>query len=240
MTTLALDTAAKSATKRTEALLSKAQAIAGMLFFVFLVMHLGNALLGVFGAETYNHYQNALRRVYQQPIIEFLLVIIPLATHATAGLWLHLLRKNRPTTRALRYRLQTWAGFFLLSFVFVHMLATRGVGWWFDVATGFESVAFSLWWMPAYFYPYYLLLFSTGLYHGWMGLQTLLARARLLAPGAWLQSTKYLLIIGALSCSAALLSFGGVLGDTPDPRDSDYARTYAELFSIALSTTPEQ
>jgi len=230
MTTLTLDTAAISSHKRTEALLSRAQAIAGVLFLVFLIMHLGNALLGVFGADTYNHY-----------ILEFLLVIGPLITHGIAGVWLHFLRKKRPgrpTTRhrALRYRLQTWAGFFLLSVVFVHMLATRGISWWFNVASGFESVAFSLWWVPAYFYPYYLALFSAGLYHGWMGLQTLLTHARILAPGTLHKSTKYLMIIGAMGCGAALLSFGGLLGGAADPRNSDYARTYAELFTIDLSS----
>ena len=243
MTTLEAPTATKSDSRRTEALLSRAQAIAGSLFFVFLVMHLSNALLGVFGADTYNSIQTTLQRIYQQPVVEVLLVIAPLTTHAVAGVWLYLLRKNSRNRRSLRHRLQTWAGFFLLAVVFVHMLNTRGVGWWYNAATSFDSVAFTLWWVPGFFYPYYLLLFCAGLYHGYTGVQILLARTRLLAPDQFgvsgdsrlmPQSTKYLLLIGAIGCSAALLSFGGVLNEIGDPRDSDYAQTLARLYSINL------
>jgi|GEM_PF-1216273 len=219
-----------------ESRLIRAQAIAGALFFVFLLMHLSNTVLAAVGAELYDGYQNVLQRVYQQPLIELGLVIFPLVVHAVAGVWLYVLRRTRRGRRALEYRLQSWAGLFLLVVVVNHALATRGVGYWFDAAPGFAGVSFSLWWLPAVFYPYYFLLFVAGLYHGALGVTMLLQRSGLVRVGKvkWLPLT--LAVVGSLSAIIALLGFGGVLFEIHDPTDNDYARVYAELLGISLAT----
>lgn len=225
----------KAQAKNSEAALVKAQAVAGALFFVFLVLHLSNTLLAGFGAETYNSYQRAVRTIYQHPILELVLVVGPLIVHIISGLWLYLLRKKWQINQTLRYRVQTWAGLFLVLVVFGHMLATRGISFWYGAFPEFQGVAFSIWWIPGYFYPYYFLLFMAGLYHGSMGAATLLRR------GGIIQSTssKWLPFcvgtFGTAGVIAALLGFGGVLFEIDDPRDNDYARQYSEIFNIDLS-----
>ena len=214
--------------------LVKVQAFAGALFFLFLVMHLCNTLVAPFGAEAYNSVQLLLQKVYQHPALELSLVVVPLLSHAVAGLWLYVLRRRWRVTRPIRYRLQTWAGLFLLLVVIGHALATRGVAYWFDAVPGFQGVAFSLWWMPGYFYPYYFLLFMAGLYHGVTGVQQIRRR---MGGSSGTVRVGYSLTgyaIAAVFVTAALLSFGGQLVEIADPRDSDYARQYSEFFGIDL------
>ena len=134
---------------------------------------------------------------------------------------------------ALKYRVQSWAGFFLLFVVFGHALATRGISFFYGVVPGFEGVSFSLWWVPAYFYPYYFLLFIAGLYHATMGISGLLKRR------GFKQAARLPVVVsalGAIGVSLALLGFGGVLFEIDDPRDNDYARQYSELMDIDLQT----
>lgn len=229
-------TATKTQILTIESTLIKAQATAGALFFIFLVLHLSNTLLAAFGPEVYNIYQRSIRQIYQHPVIELVLVTGPLVTHVISGVCLYRLRKKWQLKPCLRARIHTWSGFFLLTVVFGHMFATRGVSYWYGAFAEFEGVSFSLWWMPGYFYPYYFLLFMAGLYHGTVGAATLLKRAGF----AQVANAKSMLFIvqtlGAIGVCFALLGFGGVLSEIHDPRDNDYARQYSELLNIDLST----
>lgn len=223
-----------SPSRRFEARLVQVQAIAGGLFFIFLVLHLVNTALAVFGPEVYNGFQRWVQPVYQHPVLELLLVLGPLVTHAIVGVWLALISKRRNSLRPLRYRLQSWAGFFLLAVVFGHVLATRGVGYFYGAVPGFAGVSFSIWWQPVYFYPYYFLLFMAGAYHGTMGVGAVLRRLGMqpVILSGWQRGAAMLL--GASLVSGSLLAFGGVLFEIEDPRDNDYARQYGEFFSIDL------
>lgn len=220
--------------KNIEAKLVRAQAIAGSLFFIFLIMHLGNTLLAALGPEYYDNIQRILQTVYQQPLIELGLVIIPLLTHAIAGVWLYSLRRKRRRGRQLRYQLQSWAGLFLLLVIFGHVLATRGVGFWLDAAPGFSGVSFSLWWMPAVFYPYYFLLFMAGLYHGTMGMTTLSRRTGMGRAASNHKLVFWVTALGTIGATLALLGFGGFLFDIHDPTDNDFARAYGKLLNVNL------
>lgn len=215
----------------TEKYLIRAQAVAGVLFSVFLALHISNTLLASFGPEVYNSYQRVIQRFYQHPVFEILFILAPLFTHVVAGVWLYSIRKKWRRTLAFRYRLQSWAGFFLLLVVFGHVIATRGISFLYGAVPGFEGVSFSLWWVPAYFYPYYFLLFMAGLYHGTMGVSVLLKRLGY-SPAAHLPILVSTL--GAIGVSFALLGFGGVLFEIDDPTDNDYARRYGELMGLDL------
>jgi len=225
----------QSRAKDIEARLTRVQAIAGGLFLIFLVLHLSNTVLAGLGPETYNSFQRTVRVIYQQPLLELLLVVFPLLSHAIAGVWLYVIRKKRRAKRGLKYQLQTWAGFFLLFTVFGHALATRGISFWYGPFPEFAGVSFSLWWVPGYFYPYYFLLFMAGLYHGALGAGILLRRAGVVSTSPSNQVPSGLLVAGAVAVTVSLLAFGGKLFTIDDPRDNDYARQYAEFFDIDLS-----
>ncbi|XOV86084.1 MAG: hypothetical protein ACFHX7_14060 [Pseudomonadota bacterium] len=212
--------------------LSRVQAVAGSLFFLFLVMHLSNIAIAPLGAEAFNGYQAKLRKIYQQPILELVLVILPLVVHVAAGISLAVLRRGRRGRRALRQRVHTWAGVFLSLFIVEHVTATRGVSYFLGAYPGFEGVAFTFWWAPAYFYPYYFLLALAGFYHGTQGVRILLARVGVVTRA------KYqvpMTLVAAVWIAVVLLALGGHLFEIGNPIDNDYARTYAELFDLDLS-----
>jgi len=130
-----------------------------------------------------------------------------------------------------RRRIQGWAGAFLLFVIVGHVAATRGASFFYGVFPGFEGLSFSLWWIPTYFYPYYLLLGSFGFYHATNGLMTLARRRGLGVP--WQAQVTASVIMTAL-VGLALLSMGGAFFDIANPVDNDYARLFEQLFGIEL------
>jgi len=216
----------------------KVQALAGIMFFTFLVLHLANTALAAFGYEIYNTVQTTLRLFYQFPVFELLFVILPLVAHVIAGISLIFIRKknersNPPPKLSIKHRMHSIAGFFLLAVVFAHVLATRGFAYFLDAAPGFEGISFTLWFMPFYFYPYYFLLFMAGFYHSQQGANRIFMRYSgiRIVPAL----SKRLNQAAALAVVAALLGFGGILFDIPDPSDNDYARQYARLLNLDIN-----
>jgi hypothetical protein len=84
------------------------------------------------------------------------------------------------------------------------------------------------------------LLFMAGLYHGILGVTVLLRRAGIRRTQLSQASTSAFPMIvaglGAIGACLALMGFGGVLFDIPDPRDNDYARQYSEMLILVLPT----
>ena len=143
-------------------MLKPMQAVSGIVFSIFLIVHLFNTWLAAFGAGSYDTVQGWLRQLYQFAPIEALL-LAALATHAVVGIVRIVIEPKRTlTTRARWHR---YAGFFLLAFVGGHIFAVRGPSWFFDVYPGFDGLAASIYFVPAYFYPYYFLLGLAGFYH---------------------------------------------------------------------------
>ena len=219
---------------RTVARLKQAQAVAGAVFSIFVLLHLSNMALAPLGAETFNHYMGSLRQVYQIPLVEIVLVLGPIAVHAIAGIWLWLIRRREAphSKRPLVSRLHTWAGCFLLVFIVGHILAVRGSSYFYGVFPNFEGLAFSIWYFPAYFVPYYFLLALAGFYHATNGLRMLAARQ------GWIisrQSQLAVTMIAAAWIALSLSALGGLLFDVGNPADNDFARLSAELLNLDLS-----
>lgn len=210
------------------------QAIAGSLFTVFLILHLLNTLIAALGVDQYNRFQSAAQALYQHPVFELLFIAAPLLTHAIIGVTLLLRKRKKRLNLSNKQRLNSWAGLFLLVVVFGHVVATRGVALFNEIETGFATVSFSLWWMPAYFIPYYFLLFMAGLFHGYNGISLLANRVSKTAKNSLTTARPFVMSIAALVLVVALGRFMGLLGDIPDPRDSDYARVYAGMLNIDL------
>lgn len=221
--------------RQLEKRLKAVQFASAIVFLPFLVVHLSNALLGILGPATYDQFQGAAQLIYQIPLIECSFVISPLLMHMVAGVTLLLLKQHQPKHVSLGRRLHTWAGLFLTVVILGHVIATRGLPWANDFHTEFSGVAFSLWWMPWYFYPYYFLLFMAGAYHSLNGSNMLTQRLFSHALITSKRQMQVVMLLAAIMISTALFSFGGNLREDPDPRDNDFARLYQTLFNLEFS-----
>ena len=210
----------------------RVQAISGLCFAAFLLLHLAATVSAVFGEAAFTFVQHAGRRIYQFPLLE-LGLIVAFVLHLVAA-WQLRHPALSAVRRNARRRLHRHAAIYLLLFVVGHALATRGVSLAGNVDSGFDAVAFSIAWMPAWFVPYYFFLALAGLYHAWWGSLTALSRLGWKAPGRlrfrrvfWLPPLAGLVVV-----PLALARFSGLLGDIGDPMASDYARYYLALFGL--------
>ncbi len=213
----------------------KVQALSGAVFAGFLFMHLFNTMLAAAGPGTYDAVQGQLRRGYQAPVLEVVLVLGPLLLHvgtAVARMWKR--PKAAPLAMSWRARLHRWSGRFLLVFFVGHVVATRGSSLVYGVFPGFEGLAFTFRWVPAYFWPYYLLLALSGWYHLVHGLSVALPLfgVRVLQRRAVFLC---LVSVGSIALVVGVLSLGGVFFDVGDPSSSPYARLVLRLSSGAPS-----
>lgn len=202
------------------------QAATGIVVFVFLAFHLFNTWLAALGAPAYNGVQSVIRVVYQFAPIEALL-LAAIAVHMTVGVVRIVQEPKR--SLSVRARMHRYSGFFLMIVIVGHVLAVRGSSWFFDVYPGFHGLAFSIDFLPWYFYPYYFLLGTTGFYHALNGV-TLAARRfgwRVTLSG------RRLAVLAVVSCVpmvASLLALGGVTMEIGDPLDNDFARLALDLL----------
>lgn len=232
--------------------LARIQAVSGLVFATFLVLHLGNTLAALFGQTAYDAVQGALRSYYQARVIEVGLLGAAVV-HGAAGLmrW-----KRRPPARSgtpapWRLRLHRWSGYYLMIAFAGHVLATRSPHWFYGTPVDFSFVTFSLDAWPAVFYPYYVGLFASGAYHVVHGSATavrvLAGRA---ASGPIESSARTLDAIArsrwvAIACIAlavgAVMALGGRLFVVDTHRFSAYRALYERIAPIGLLPwAPEQ
>lgn len=216
-------------------MLKQIQAATGLLFAVFLTLHLANTWLASLGPGAYDGAQGVLRSFYQFAPFEALL-LAALSVHALVGVLRIVIEPKRLlSTRARWHR---YAGFFLLVVIGGHILAVRGSSWFYDVYPGFEGLAFSISAVPGYFYPYYFLLALAGLYHGLNGVG--IAASRLGRPlpmrGATLGRAT---AAGAVLTVLALGGLGGWFYDVGDVSSSGFAvlttRIAGEVLGVDLA-----
>lgn len=220
-------------------MLKKLQAITGLIFATFVAVHLLNTWLAGLGPAAYDGVQVALRQVYQFIFVE-VLILSALLVHVVAGVMR--LVKEPKRTLTIRARVHRYAGFFLMLVILGHILAVRGSSMFFDVYPGFAGLAFSIEFLPGFFYPYYLLLGVAGFYHALNGSGIALQRLRGRLGGlGWrfvLPQRRLALAssVAALVMVVSLLGFGGVWFDVGDVASSDFARLAKELLGV--ETTP--
>ncbi len=216
-----------------ERTLVRVQAGSGLVFAIFVVAHLLNTLLAPLGAATYDGVQSTLRGVYQAPWVEIGLLLGSFLVHLLSGV---LRARRRTRRRPGAGRWQRRCGWLLVLVVIGHSLATRGASLAYDVWPGFEGVAFSLHWLPGFFYPYYLLFGLAAAYHGGLGILRA-ARVFGLRPRAsggaggrgrlGLGRPGWSALAGfGLLLLAALLAFGGAFFRVENPLNNPYARLY--------------
>lgn len=220
-------------------MLKKLQAITGLIFATFVAVHLLNTWLAGLGPAAYDGVQVALRQVYQFVFVE-VLILSALLVHVVAGVMR--IVKEPKRTLTIRARVHRYAGFFLMLVILGHILAVRGSSMFFDVYPGFAGLAFSIEFLPGFFYPYYLLLGVAGFYHALNGSGIALQRLRGRLGGlGWrfvLPQRRLALAssVAALVMVVSLLGFGGVWFDVGDVASSDFARLAKGLLGV--ETTP--
>jgi succinate dehydrogenase/fumarate reductase cytochrome b subunit len=225
-----------------EVRLLRAQSLSGVAFSLFLLLHLANQGVAALGADRYDQAQCALRRGYQSAPLELGLVLAPLLVHVTTAVMRLLDRRRRrvPTPVSRASRLHRLSGIVLLVFFAGHVAATRGASLIYGVYPGFAGVAFTLRWVPAYFWPYYLVFGVAGAYHLVYGLGValpilgvsagrVLRRPAILAPAA---------VALGLCVAVGLLGFGGAFFPVGHPEDSAYARLLVRLGVARAVTRP--
>jgi succinate dehydrogenase/fumarate reductase cytochrome b subunit len=216
-------------------MLKQIQAVTGLIFAVFLALHLTNTWLAALGAGTYDGVQAVLRALYQFAPVEALL-LAALAVHLVSGVLRLVTEPRRTLTR--RARLHRYAGFFLLVVIGGHLLAVRGSSFFYGVHPEFAGLAFSIDAVPGYFYPYYFLLGLAGLYHGLNGVSIAAGRLgwRLPLDGAVL--TRATVAGGALTL-LALGGFGGWFFDVGAVAESPFAELTMgiarEVFGVSFT-----
>ncbi len=206
----------------------KVQAVSSLLFVTFLLPHLVNVGIAVLGPESFNAFQQTLRTVYQSPWVEWA-ILGSLLVHAVAGV---VRLKQRGLSRSgHRQRLHVVAGLVLLVFFIGHVVATRGASLMYDVYPQFEGIAFTFRWVPAWFWPYYLVFGLSGALHASLGLRVSLG---VLAPtwGRWFTEWKIDLALSVVLCVltvAGVTALGGLWFDVGQPEHSAYAQLLRRL-----------
>lgn len=207
--------------------LMRIQAISGLVFAIFLSLHLLNVMVSAVGPGLYDALQVRIRPIYQSPLVEVGVLLAALVIHMVAGITR---LRRRPRSRGLgklplRTRLHRLSAYFLLVFVLGHVAATRLPSLLDGVWLGFAGLSFSMVWLPGWFYPYYVALGLCGLYHGSYGTYLSLRSLGVRLPSiARLGARAYVpLAIAALLVVLGVLSFGGILYPIEDPRQSAFA-----------------
>ena len=211
------------------------QAITGLIFALFVFTHLANTFLATAGATAYDSFQEAARQIYQHPVVEILLLAVILPGHILAGVMRARIRRGGVDVRVGPIaRAQRWAGWYLVVVIYLHAGAVRLPALLYDVWPRFEGVAFSIEWVPAWFYPYYFLLGLAGLYHGVNGSRIALGRLGLRLRPLGASQAMAIASVGGVAIAVSLLAFGGVWFDVGDPMRSAYGQLYLSLVDQVM------
>ena len=137
---------------------------AGVIITVFIVMHLFNHIMGIFGAAEHINYMQTLRPFYRNPVAESIL-LLAVSFQIYSGIKLFI--KKRRLNLSGFERLQIWSGLYLAFFFIIHVSAVfigrkildLDTNFYFGVA-GLNTFPLSL-----FFIPYYTLAISAFFGH---------------------------------------------------------------------------
>lgn len=136
----------------------------GLLVGTFIVFHLLNHLMALFGIEAHLFTMELFRKVYRNPILEALL-FISIASQIGSGLYFAFKFKVRTQWD----RLQKWSGIYLAFFFIMHLSGVLGFGrGQLGIDTNFYFAATPLLIYPykIFFIPYYGLAVLSVFVHG--------------------------------------------------------------------------
>ena len=171
---------------------------------LFLALHLGNHLAGVWGQDWHRAIQATLRIIYRSPLVE---VVLLSAFAAQVVLGLLLVRRRRKLT------IQVLSGLYLAGFLVIHIAAIMAARWQnidTDLAFAAAGLHASAPW-PLFFAPYYGLAVLAVFAHLSIpiGRRHQLAGHVMLGLGAAVSLTLVMLLSGlltALTIPASLIA----------------------------------
>lgn len=193
---------------------ARAQALTGLVFFLFTALHLVTHSTVVFGQSTHVKILPILRTLYQHPLFEYTVIIASGLIHAGLGVARAVSRWRQSTgKRPLPAVVHTLTGLLLVCITPFHFAATRVLpALFWEQKPGFQFVTHSLQRFPFLFYPYYLLFTVAILYHSAYGLvraMNLVFGARLPA-GSWSQ-WRLVIVLSAVVAAVVLAGYAGLL-----------------------------
>lgn len=153
------------------------QAASGIVFALFLSLHLLTTMSAVFGIDAYDRTLGSLRNLYRPHIaVELALIGGSSVIHVACAVWQFVRRRKVvQATGPWWLRAHRLSGYFLLIVILGHVLATRiapllSTGPTATGAADFSFLAYATLWAPWFFWPYYLLLGLCGSLHLGFGL----------------------------------------------------------------------
>jgi len=216
--------------------LARVQAVSGLCFAIFLVLHLATTMSAVGGPAAYDGALASFRAVYRaHPVVEFLLIGTSAAVHIVCAV-MRILRRRRETPRPtapIALRIHRWSGYFLMVVIVGHVFATRAMpalagG---PTATGradFSYLAYSVLGWPLLINPYYYLLGLAGAVHFGLGLGF---AAATLAPRhfgtrAARRASVATAVIAGMLVAAGVTAVIGRAGEADRSRFSEFQAIY--------------
>jgi succinate dehydrogenase/fumarate reductase cytochrome b subunit len=223
-----------------ERTLARAQAVSGLVFAVFLLLHLVNLGAAVAGQPTYDRTMATVRGYYQLPVVELVLVLGAANVHMAVGI-VRILRRRRalrgkpvkPPT--LRVRLHRYTGYYIMLAFGGHVVATRLVPLLTEHVPDYSFLNFSLSTLPGLFFPYYILLAFSGAYHLSHGAIAALSIVGLRLPRRATSPRSTPFWVWAALCGvlalAGVLALGGVLYAPDQSRFPEWQQLVDSLLS---------
>lgn len=139
-------------------LLRKIHRINAIMLAAFIVIHMATHVSGLWGIDTYNTVQNALRTVYRFPPFEVAL-LVSITAQLLLGAWLMVIRLRLGRPRGFWSWLQIVSGGVFFIFMTQHLYSFAMARVYFDLDTNFywPASVMSGPWFIYYFWPYYML-----------------------------------------------------------------------------------
>lgn len=137
--------------------LKKLHYFSGVTLCIFIFAHLGNHSTVFFGADFHIEIMEFLRKIYRNPIIEFLL-LLAVGVQVLSGLKLwKKLRLQEEKSFAEKY--QILSGLYLAFFLLIHVSAVLSGRFVFGLDTNlyFGAAGLNIFPLYLFFVPYYLL-----------------------------------------------------------------------------------
>jgi hypothetical protein len=137
---------------------------AGVFITLFIVMHLFNHIMGIFGAAEHIDYMHTLRPFYRNPVVEsILLLAVSFQIYSGTKLFI----RKRMLALSGFERLQIWSGLYLAFFFIIHVSAVFVGRKILDLDTNFYFGVAGLNTFPLnlFFIPYYILAITAFFGH---------------------------------------------------------------------------